>query len=113
MSWAMAYLVGKDDEVRTPKKAAGDKGFSVGRFREWLIDYNIDPVIPYKENERARHDPNVTFDHETYRGRSVIEQCVGWLKEARRIGTRFEKLAVNFLGMLHLAMIKRYLRVMF
>jgi transposase len=34
-----------------------------------------------------------------------------WLKENRRIGTRYEKLAVNFHGMLQLAMIKRYLRM--
>ncbi|MCH8252944.1 MAG: transposase, partial [Planctomycetes bacterium] len=37
----------------------------------------------------------------------------GWLKESRRIGTRFEKLAVNFHGMLQLAMIRRYLRILF
>ncbi|MEP0842460.1 MAG: transposase, partial [Phycisphaerae bacterium] len=36
-----------------------------------------------------------------------------WLKEFRRIGTRFEKLAVNFHGMLQLAMIRRYLRLLF
>ena len=47
------------------------------------------------------------------RGRHVVEQCVGWLKEFRRIGTRFEKLAVNFLAMIHLAMIKRYLKLLF
>ena len=46
-------------------------------------------------------------------GRSVVEQCVGWLKEFRRIGTRFEKLAVNFHGMLQLAMIRRYLKLLF
>ena len=49
----------------------------------------------------------------TYRGRCVAEQCVGWLKEFRRIGTRFEKLAVNFHGMLQLAMICRYFRLLF
>lgn len=109
----MTYFLGKHDKLRTPKKVACDKGYSVGRIREWLTDHGIEAVIPYKDNELARHDPNVKFDSETYRNRHVIEQCVGWLKEARRIGTRFEKLAVNFLAMLHLAMIKRYLRVMF
>jgi transposase len=41
----------------------------------------------------------------------VIERCIGWLKECRRIGTRFEKLAVNFLAMVKLAMIGRCLRI--
>ena len=33
-----------------------------------------------------------------------------WRKHARRIATRFEKLAVNFLAMLKLAMIQRYFK---
>jgi transposase len=70
-------------------------------------------VIPHKDNERARHDPAVWFDRAAYRGRCVVEQCVGWLKEFRRIGTRFEKLAVNFHGMLQLAMIQRHFRLLF
>ena len=71
------------------------------------------PVIPHKDNELARWDSKVKFDKEAYRGRCVVEQCVGWLKEDRRIGTRFEKLAVNFHGMLQLAMLKRYLKILF
>ena len=41
-----------------------------------------------------------------------MERCVGWLKENRRVGTRFEKLAIHFLGMVHLAIIRRYLRLL-
>lgn len=55
----------------------------------------------------------MTFDKETYKRRSVVEQSIGWLKECRRIGTRFEKLAINFLAMVKLAMIKRTLRLLF
>lgn len=98
---------------RKPRKLAGDKGYSAKSVRDWLKSQGIEAVIPYKENEHARHDPNVTFDKETYRQRHVVEQCVGWLKEYRRIGTRFEKLAVNFHGMLQLAMIRRYLKLLF
>lgn len=96
-----------------PKKLAGDKGYSAQSLRDWLQERLIEPVIPHKENEHARHDPAVMFDRAAYRNRCVAEQCVGWLKENRRIGTRFEKLAVNFHGMLQLAMIKRYLRLLF
>jgi transposase len=35
------------------------------------------------------------------------------LKECRRVATRFEKLALNFLAMLKLAIIQRYLRIAF
>jgi len=99
---------------RKPRKLAGDKGYSVPRIRDWLKARGIEPVIPHKDNEKARHDPvAMPFDTLTYRQRAVVEQCVGWLKEYRRIGTRFEKLAVNFHGMLQLAMIARYLRLLF
>ncbi|MGE0192604.1 MAG: IS5/IS1182 family transposase, partial [Planctomycetota bacterium] len=36
-----------------------------------------------------------------------------WLKECRRIGTRFEKLAATFLAMLKLAILGRYFRKLF
>lgn len=98
---------------RKPRKLAGDKGYSVPRIRDWLKAWGIEAVIPHKDNEKARRDPEVTFDKATYRRRCVIEQCVGWLKECRRIGTRFEKLAVHFHGMLQLAMIRRYLKLLF
>jgi transposase len=98
---------------RKPRKLTADKGYSVPRIRDWLKARGIQAVIPHKDNEHARHDPDVKFDKATYRQRAVVEQCVGWLKESRRIGTRFEKLAVNFHGMLQLAMIRRYLKLLF
>jgi transposase len=114
---AVACLIGRRRQKRKrrhkPRKLAGDKGYSVQRVRDWLTDQRIEPVIPHKDNQAARHDPTVWFDRLAYRGRCVVEHCVGWLKEFRRIGTRFEKLAVNFHGMLQLAMIRRYLRLLF
>lgn len=96
-----------------PAQVAGDKGYSGRRVREWLIGQKIEPVIPHRDNEKARHDPGTWFDRAAYRGRAVVEQCVGWLKEFRRIGTRYEKLELNFEAMFHLAMIKRYFKLLF
>ena len=73
----------------------------------------FDPIIPHMDNEKARHDPAVEFDQETYKRRSIVEQSIGWLKECRRIGTRFEKLAINFLALVKLAMVKRTLKLVF
>jgi transposase len=110
---AVATLVGSRRRRIRPRKMAGDKGYSSRKNRDWLKGQRIKPVIPHKDNEKARHDGRVKFDKPAYRGRAVIEQCVGWLKENRRIATRFEKLAINFVTMLQLAMIKRYLRLLF
>jgi transposase len=38
---------------------------------------------------------------------------VGYLKECRRVATRFEKLALSYLAMVKLAMIDRCLRISF
>lgn len=110
---AVATLVGTRRRRIKPRKLAGDKGYSARKNRDWLKAMGIKPVIPHKDNEKARHDGRVKFDKQTYRNRCVVEQCVGWLKENRRIGTRFEKLAINFLAMLQLAMIKRYMKLLF
>ena len=117
VSQAVACLIGRrrrrNGQRYKPRKLAGDKGYSVQHLRDWLKDHCIKPVIPHKCNEHARRNPREKFDRRAYRQRAVIEQGVGWLKEYRRIGTRFEKLAVNFHGMLQLAMIRRYLRLLF
>jgi transposase len=55
-------------------------------------------------------DGRAKFDREAYRRRNVVERCVGWLKENRRLATRYEKLAVNFLALVKLAMIRLCLR---
>lgn len=93
---------------------AGDKGYSSARIRRWLKAHGIEAIIPIKGDQAdLRRRYPLPFNKDAYRRRSIIEQCVGWLKEARRIGTRFEKLAINYLAMLKLAMIDRYLRFEF
>jgi len=94
-----------------PDAVAADKAYSNHRIRGWLSDANIKPVISRPSNQRVSGD-EADFDAETYRRRNVVERCIGWLKECRRIATRFEKLAVNFVAMLTVAMIERYLRLL-
>lgn len=94
-----------------PYALAGDKGYSNRRIRCWLRQHCIRCVIPRKGSELR--DGRTTFDKKAYRQRSVVEQCIGWLKECRRIATRFEKLAINFLAMIKLAILDRYMRMAF
>lgn len=97
-----------------PGCVAGDKGYSYRRIRRWLHSRGIIAVIPERDDPHLRYPANPRgFDTTTYRRRCIIEQCIGWMKECRRIGTRFEKLAINFLAMVKLAMIERYLRFTF
>lgn len=93
-----------------PLKLGGDKGYRAAWIDEYLLELGIIPVIPSKENEDRAKRP-VDFDKAAYRRRSIVERLIGWLKESRRIATRFEKTAINFGGMVRLAFIHRYLRL--
>ena len=72
----------------------------------------VEPVIPQRSNQAGQRGGHRKFDREKYRQRNVVERCFGWLKECRRVFTRFEKLAVNYQAMVQLAMIERYLRLL-
>lgn len=97
-----------------PARLAGDKGYSYPRIRNWLKRHGIKAVIPQRSDQKERHRGRpLDFDKEAYRRRNIIECCIGWLKECRRIATRFEKLALNFLAMIKVAIIERYLRIAF
>ena len=92
---------------RRPDAVAGDKAYSYPRIRAWLSRRSIEAVIPTRSNQ-----PGESFDHKKYRGRNVVERCIGWLKECRRVATRYEKLASHYLAMAKLAMIQRCLRIL-
>ena len=97
-----------------PRRIGGDKAYHAQRIRHWLRAHQIGAVIPPRASraKKRRVGRPVSYDRERYRGRNVIERSLGWLKECRSLATRFEKLAVHYLGMVHLAIIERYLKVL-
>jgi transposase len=102
-----AHIRRGNGRVRTrPKAVAGDKGFSYARVRRYLRRRRIKAVIPTRKDQRRRPG----FDQETYRRRNVVERCLNWLKESRALATRFDKLAVNYLATVKLAILQLYLR---
>ena len=104
-------LIDVDGEAMAwPVALAGDKGYRADWIDDYLLALGIEPVIPSKANENRDSRP-VTFDREAYRDRNIIECLIGWLKECRRIFSRFEKTAKNFGGMMKMAFIQRYLRL--
>ena len=96
---------------RRPMWIAGDKGYSYPRVRAWCERRGIFDVIPQRSDQIEREGRR-GLNRLVYRGRNVVERTIGHLKENRRIGTRFEKLANAFLGMLKLAFLRRYLALL-
>jgi transposase len=87
-----------------------DKAYSNKALRRNLKLRGIKVVIPHKLNEKASTDGRTRFDKETYRKRNVVERSFGLLKENRRIATRYEKTARNYLSMVQLGCIRLFLR---
>jgi transposase len=90
---------------RWPRRLAADKGYSYPRIWRWLGRRRIGRVIPTRKNQPR--DPN--FDKVEYCKRNIIERVVGWSKECRRLLSRFEKLAVNYVAFWIIASLVRLL----
>jgi transposase len=82
-----------------PLRVSGDKGYSSRKIRSYLRRRGIRLTIPRKAKERQ----SGRFDKALYRQRNRIERCFNRLKQFRRVATRYEKKADNYLAMLTLA----------
>jgi transposase len=91
---------------RRPVRVLADRGYDADRIRRWLRRHGIGAVIPPTKHRKRR----LRCDRAWYRERNVIERSLGHMKEHRRIGTRYEKLAVSYRAMVQVAIIERYLR---
>jgi transposase len=96
-----------------PRRIGADRAYDAQRIRHWLRTHRIGAVIPPTNRRGKRRGGRpISYDRCRYRGRNVIERSIGWLKECRSLATRFEKLAIHYLGMVQLAIIQRYLRLL-
>lgn len=77
----------------------GDKSYDANSLRGLLERRGTAAVIPGRS---CRKVP-LPFDAQTYKSRNVIERMFGRLNDYRRIATRYDKLAQNFLASLCLA----------
>ena len=83
-----------------------DKAYDADRIRELIQDQGAMPNIPPKSNRRWKP----CFSKRLYRERNLIERFFSKLKHFRRVATRYEKLADNFLAMVQLASMRLWLR---
>jgi len=84
-----------------------DKAYDGDRIRELIQDQGATPTIPPKRNRRWKP----CFSKRLYRERNLIERFFSKLKHFRRVATRHDKVAVNFLAMVQLASVLLWLRV--
>ncbi len=83
-----------------------DKGYDANALREAVRNRKDWANIPPKANRR---DP-VCFSKHLYKARNLVERFFNRIKQFRRIATRYDKLAENFLAAVKLASIRIWLR---
>ena len=82
-----------------PRLCAADTAYDADALRSFLVERGTTPIIPNNPTRKHLHP----FDREAYKRRNLIERLFSRLKDWRRIATRYDKLARNFLAAVHLA----------
>jgi transposase len=76
-----------------------DKGYDADALRHTLRQAGAVPVIPGRITRKTK----IIYDQARYRDRHLIENAFCRLKDFRRVATRYDKLAANFLSAVALA----------
>jgi transposase len=85
--------------VKPPKRMLGDKAYDSAELREELDERGTRPVIPNRSNRKQPY----SFSKSLYKLRWRIESAFNRLKDFRRIATRYDRLARNYLASVCLA----------
>lgn len=82
------------------------KGYDSAAFVLKLKEQNSEAVIPSRINHKVQRK----VDEHLYKERHLIENQIGKLKQFRRVFSRFDKLAKNYLSFIYLASTVVWLR---
>lgn len=89
-----------------PAALIADRAYDSDQFVELLGATATEAVIPSRSNRKRPRQ----IDRNLYCDRNKVERFFAWVKLFRRIATRYEKTAVSYLGMAHLAATMFWLR---
>ena len=84
-----------------------DRGYDADWIRELAVRKGARANIPPRSN---RSEP-ICFSPYLYRARNRVERFFNRIKQCRRVATRSDKLAANYLAFVQLAAIRLWLRV--
>ena len=82
-----------------------DRGYDAGWIRALAAERGVRANIPPRCN---RNEP-IYFSPYLYRARNLVERFFNKIKQCRRVATRYDKLAANYLAFIQLASIRLWL----
>ncbi|MDB5315422.1 MAG: hypothetical protein JWO24_1266 [Rhodospirillales bacterium] len=83
-----------------------DRGYDYTAVLDAIVAAGSKPHVPTNRQKRAQR----SVDPALYRQRNLIERCFNRLKHWRRLATRFDKLAQNYLSTVAIAAIRLWTR---
>jgi transposase len=92
--------------AHTPEVVIADKGYDKKALVEAIESRGAQAVIPTQKNRAEQR----AVDPHWYRERNVCERFWAQAKQFRRVATRYDKTARNFLAFLHIASVMILLR---
>ena len=95
-----------DDHLPADGFVLADKAYDAAWIRAMIEAQDAVPVILDRRTTRTPH----AFRSDLYRLRNNVERFFNKLKQFRRIATRYEKLAANYLAMIKIATVRIWLR---
>jgi transposase len=96
---------------RLPPRLIADKAWDGGALsRRLLLERGIDLIAPKRRGPKQSNRSQDGRKLRRYKRRWKIERLFAWLKRWRRLNTRWEYRAENFLGLLHIGCIVLLLR---
>ena len=91
-----------------PPRLIADKAWDGGKLQRRLLEERgVDLIAPKKKGSRRKQDGRKL---RRYKRRWKVERLFAWLKRWRRITTRWERKAENFLGFVQLGCVVLLLR---
>jgi transposase len=84
-----------------------DRSYDADWIRALAVQRGAWANIPPRCN---RSEP-ICFSAYLYRARNLVERFFNKIKQCRRVATRYDKLAANYLAFIQLASIRLWLRV--
>jgi transposase len=83
-----------------------DRGYDADWIRQFVREQGAWANIPPKKNRTSL----INFSPDLYRSRNLVERFFNKIKQYRRIATRYDKLAANYLAFIKLASIRLWIR---
>lgn len=87
------------ERIPTPRRLIADRAYDARKLRDWLAARGCEAVIPPNPTRKHPHP----YDRVAYRSRNRVERMFCWLKDFRRIATRYDKRADTFLAAVFIA----------